>query len=249
MSNWSYHEGEGRRPSQDFAGEVSPSDQLDPSNVIEKLKSFIEEGGYQPGEKLPPERDLAERLGVGRPALREGIKALCILDGLQSRRGDGTYVKSLDALTQGWPRRLEVPTSFNMLDLLELRKMIEPKAAALAAARASESDLRRIERERRRIEDAGENWERIGTYDFLLHTTIIEAAGNRVLTDVNRFLAPLLKKSREITAGNAPNRIRMLNDHRAIVEAIVKREAQVAEQAMLEHLHTVGLDLIADRKR
>src|SRR5690242_10726881 len=74
-----------------------------PSNTLSLLKPFIEAGNYGPGMVLPTERALAEKLGVGRPSIRESIKALTILDVLESRRGDGTYVKSLEGLRKGWP--------------------------------------------------------------------------------------------------------------------------------------------------
>jgi GntR family transcriptional regulator, transcriptional repressor for pyruvate dehydrogenase complex len=218
--------------------------------VLSLLREFIEEGGFGPGTKLPPERSMAERLGVGRPAIREGLKALSILDVLESRRGDGTYIKSLEALHADQPRSGEFLTAdFNMLDVLEVRKIIEPRAARLAATRANEAQLRHIERERVLLESEENNWARIGRHDFLLHNAIIEAAGNLILTQACKFLAPLLRKSREITAATATDRVTMLNDHRILVEAILSGEAGEAERAMLEHLRNVGLDLIADRKR
>lgn len=221
----------------------------DTSDVLSLLRAFIEDGGYQVGTVLPPERVLAEKLGVGRPAVREGIKALSILDVIESRRGDGTYLKSLDGLKTGWPAKVELRSAdFNLLDLLEVRKMLEPAAARLAAARANQRNLERIEFECARIEDA-ENWDGIGQHDLLLHTAIIEAAGNPVLTELNNALARLSRKSREVTGHNAPDCTQMLEHHRLIVNSIVCGEAETAEQAMLEHLHHVGLDLISARKR
>ena len=77
------------------------------------------------------------QFGVGRPAVREAVKALSILDVIESRRRDGTYLKSLDGLRKGWPAKVELRSAdFSLLDLLEIRKMIEPAAARLAAARA-----------------------------------------------------------------------------------------------------------------
>jgi GntR family transcriptional repressor for pyruvate dehydrogenase complex len=213
------------------------------------LRQLIQDSNLGPGERLPPERSLAEQLQVGRPAVREGIKALCILDVLESRRGDGTYVKSLKALQADWPASLEVmDTEFNALDLLEVRKMLEPKAARLAATRANETQLRNIEQEHAAIEEC-QKWVKIARHDFLLHAAIIEAAGNPILTKLIRALNPLLRQSREVTASRAPDRTRMLKDHRAIVAAIVRGEAEQAERAMLEHLHNVGLDLISSRSR
>lgn len=214
------------------------------------LRGFIEDGGFRPGMKLLPERALAEKLGVGRPAIREAIKALSILDVLESRRGDGTYVKSVAALRSGWPSKMELLNSnFEMLDLLEVRKIVEPQAARLAATRATEAQLQKIEKELMVLENTRKGWQELGHYDLLLHSDIIEAAENPILTQLNNLLAPLLRKSREISAARAPDRAQMSKDHRAIVDAIIKGEAEAAERAMLEHLHNVGLDLISDRKR
>jgi GntR family transcriptional repressor for pyruvate dehydrogenase complex len=221
----------------------------DSTGVLAMLRAFIEAGQYQVGQNLPPERVLAETLGVGRPSVREGIKALSILDILESRRGSGTFIKSLDALHLDWPDQTELPhASISLLDLLEVRKMIEPTAARLAATRASEVDLTRIQDECERIESAT-SWEGIGQHDLMLHTAIIEGACNPVLTSMNQALARISRESREVTAHNAPDCRLMIEHHRLIVDAIFRGEGDIAERAMLEHLHHVGLDLIANRKR
>ncbi|MGD0912167.1 MAG: FadR/GntR family transcriptional regulator [Terracidiphilus sp.] len=220
-----------------------------PSNALSLLKSFIETGNYVPGMVLPTERALAQKLGVGRPAIRESIKALTILDVLESRRGDGTYLKSLDGIRVGWPATIDLSArGFNALDLLEVRKMIEPRAAKLAASRASEQHLRRIEAQRLKVHKA-KTWADISEHDLLLHTAIIDAAGNPVLTALNGALTRLLRRSRDISGARAPDRNRMVESHGKIVDAILKGESEKAEQAMLDHLHQVGLDLISDRKR
>ncbi len=213
------------------------------------LRNFIEEGDYAVGMMLPPERILAEKFGVGRPAIREGIKALSILDVIESRRGDGTYLKSLEGLKAGWPAKVELRSSdFNLLDLLEVRKMFEPAAARLAATRANETSLLRIEKECAQVEES-ENWSGMAQHDLELHTAIIEAAGNPVLTELNNALARLQRKSREITGASAPDCNAMVRHHRSIVDAILRGEAETAEKCMLEHLHQVGLDLISSRRR
>lgn len=227
----------------------SSSKGTDPSSVLEMLRAFIEDNGYQAGQALPPERTLAETFGVGRPAVREGIKALSILDVLESRRGAGTYLKSLAGLRSDWPAKVELPAGdFNLLDLLEVRKMIEPTAARLAAARATEEELFRIEEACSQIEK-DKSWENISQHDLELHAAIIEAAGNPVLTGLNRAMTRLSRKSREVTGHTAPDRRQMLAHHRLIVNSILRGEGEAAERAMLEHLHFVGLDLISNRKR
>jgi GntR family transcriptional repressor for pyruvate dehydrogenase complex len=198
---------------------------------------------------LPTERALAKELGVGRPAIRESIKALTILDVLESRRGDGTYLKSLDGLRTGWPSKVDLATKdFSLLDLLEVRKMIEPKAAKLAASRATESHLRRIKAQCTKVEESTD-WNAVIEHDMLLHTTIIEAAGNPILRELNSALTRLLHRSREISAAGAPDRKQMLDSHSRIVDAILQGDSDEAERAMLDHLHRVGMDLISDRKR
>ena len=220
-----------------------------PANTLSLLKSFIQDGKYAPGMVLPTERALAEKLGVGRPAIRESIKALTILDVLESRRGDGTYLKSLDGLRRGWPGTVDLqPKDFSVLDLLEVRKMIEPKAAKLAASRATEVQLRSIEDECIRAQEA-RDWSRASEHDMLLHTAIIEAAGNPVLTELNSALTRLLHRSRQISAARAPDREQMNRSHMLVVDAILKGDGEEAEKAMLDHLHRVGLDLISNRKR
>jgi GntR family transcriptional repressor for pyruvate dehydrogenase complex len=214
------------------------------------LRDYIENGNYTSGMVLPPERVLAEKFGVGRPAIRESIKALTILDVLESRRGDGTYLKSIDGLRTGWPARVELGRNdVSLLDLLEVRKMLEPKAAKLAAVRATEPQLRHIEEECAKIQQAGEDWEVIAEHDLLLHTAIIEAAGNSILIELNSALTRILHRSRAITGANAPDCKHMIASHSKIVDAILKGEGDEAEEAMLEHLHRVGLDLISNRKR
>jgi GntR family transcriptional repressor for pyruvate dehydrogenase complex len=94
--------------------------------------------------------------------------------------------------------------------------------------------------------------ENLARHDYLLHEAILQAAGNKVLQDVARFLAPLLLRSRKLTGKSAPNTRLAIQQHRIILEAIRRRDPDIAEQAMLTHLHTVGLDLIAQtpsRKR
>jgi GntR family transcriptional repressor for pyruvate dehydrogenase complex len=198
----------------------------DASGVLSLLRNFIEQGGYAVGMMLPPERVLAESFGVGRPAIREAIKALSILDVIESRRGDGTYLKSLDGLKAGWPAKVELRSSgFHLMDLLEVRKMFEPAAAKLAATRASHADLVRIEAECVRIEEA-QDWTGMAQHDLVLHTAIIDAAGNPVLTELNNALARLQRKSREITGSSAPDRSAMLRNHRFIVDAILRGEPE-----------------------
>ena len=220
------------------------------SRIVGRLRDYIQSHGLRDGSKLPPERVLAAELKVSRPTLREAIKALTILDVVESRRGDGTYVRSLSTLKSEWPASVEIEDSaFSMLDLLEVRKMFEPHAARLAAARASEADLAGIEGLRHALESESADYDRIGNLDCELHAAIVHATRNSILIHWHQSMRNLLLRSRELTARTAPDWTRMNRDHDAIVRAIVRGESEAAGRAMLEHLHNIGLDLISSRKR
>jgi GntR family transcriptional regulator, transcriptional repressor for pyruvate dehydrogenase complex len=214
------------------------------SGVLSRLRAMIERDGYEAGQKLPPEREMAAELKIGRPGLREAIKALSILGVLESRQGDGTYVKSVSALSLRWPQQVaEVPANFDMLELLEVRKIIEPQAASLAAARASAHQLAEIQKEM--LTPEVEDRALIGDHDYLFHDAIVRAAGNPILSGVMRSMAAILIKSRHITSATAPDFSRMFREHRAIYESIRRGQSDLAARAMLDHLQTVGMDLIS----
>jgi len=219
-------------------------------NVLEQMRNLIRGKRLQPGMKLPPERALAAELKVGRPAVREAIKALVVLDVIESLRGDGTYIKSLAGLDGGWPTKVRLPQAdFDMIELLEVRKMFETAAASLAAARADKKELQAIERALLPQEAAPNDYAVLERYDYLFHEAIVQAAGNRVLCGIASSLLPLLLKSRRITARTTPEIPKIVKQHRTIFEAIRLGESELAERAMREHLQTVGLDLISEVKR
>jgi GntR family transcriptional repressor for pyruvate dehydrogenase complex len=221
-----------------------------PSGVLDKIRRLIQEGHFPPGSKLPPERALAVQLGVGRPSLREAIKALSVLDVLESRRGAGTFVKSREPLASWWPVVAEAETEdFGVLQIVEVRKMLEPRAAWLAATRASEHHLLEIEAARRELEKHDQDWRLVAKLDHELHSAIIRGAQNPVLDLINRFLILHVFGSRSLAAGFAPDVERMRRDHQAIVESILKRQAEAAEEAMIDHLNSLSLDFISEGSR
>src|SRR5882724_12529257 len=130
-----------------------PKDRMDRASVtdeaIERIRGLIVSGEWGPGTRLPREADLAKQLGLSRNSLREAVRALSITRVLEVRQGDGTYVSSLE------PGELLEPTSFathllrgrTVLELFEVRRMLEPEAAALAALRADEDTKEALRRE------------------------------------------------------------------------------------------------------
>lgn len=218
--------------------------------VIQQIREFIENAGLQSGMRLPSERELAARLKVSRPSAREAIKVLSMLDVLESRHGDGTYLKSADALHVEGPLKIStVGPSFDMIQLLEIRKIIEPRAAGLAAARATAKQLREIEKDLLIQEAQPNDYRVLELPDYHFHNAIIAAAGNQLLIEVARVLSPHLLKTLQFTAHTTPDVPKVIRQHRTIFEAIRVRESDLAEQAMKDHLQTVGMDIVSERKR
>ena len=216
------------------------------AEVLTRLRLLVLNSHCGTGAKLPSERDIAAQLKVGRPAVREAIKALCMLEVLESRRGAGTFVKSLSGLKQGWPVQWKAEDlKFDLIELLEVRRMLEPPAAALAAARATEGHLQEMRRSLEVQAKGRDDRDIASQEDHRFHDAIIRAAGNRVLYDISRVLEPLLIKSRTITSGAATDFRGMLRMHRLIYDAILRGDPETARRAMVDHLHMVGMDLLA----
>ena len=214
---------------------------------LEKLRLLIENQGLQPGMKLPPERESAAQLAVGRPTLREAIKAMSMLDIIESRRGAGNYIKSLGGLHLGWSVKLDkIEENFDMIELLEVRKMIEPRAAALAASRADERQLGEIGQALRNQEAHLSDRSLFVRYDYSFHDAIIRAAGNPLLAQLARFMAPQLLKSRRITLSTRIDYGKTFEQHKVIFESIRLGQPELAERTMHDHLQTVALDLISE---
>ena len=219
-------------------------------SVLDRLKKLIHAQGLQPGMKLAAERDLATKLSVGRPAIREAIKSLTSLDVLESHRGDGTYIKSLRAISvDSSPLTLPGKSQLDLIELLELRKIIEPRAAALAAARATPRQIRRMESELRAQERQVGDLNAFAVHDDQFHHEVLSAAGNRLIEQIEEMFSPLLRKSRSITIQTTPSIDVVCEQHRTIFNAIRLGESQLAERAMFDHLQGMGVDLISGKRR
>jgi len=213
--------------------------------AILRIGELIRLGNLNAGARLPSERDLAKLFGFGRPAIREAVRALSIMAVLETRRGSGSYVVSPVAEGSDWPSRILLNESnFPLLQLLEVRQMFEPKAAALAASRATDHQLRMIESYVRE-QEASPTRPILERSDLLFHTAIIDAAGNPVLVELANSMQTMLTTSRKLTARTTPDVPKIIRQHRTIFEAISFGHSELAEAAMAQHLRSVGLDIIS----
>ena len=208
--------------------------------IVRQVKQMITEGRLKSGDRLPPERDLAEKFRVSRTSVREALRALESLGLLEIRPGEGTFVRevSVEALIE--PLALLMVSQREAIgELFEARRLIEPAIAALAATRATPEEIQEMERildEQAQEVSAG----RTGlVQDAAFHAAIGAAAHNRGITRIVHAIMDLLTQSRE-EALNTPGRpSRSHQDHRRILQAIVRRNAGAARQAMLDHLEAV----------
>lgn len=208
--------------------------------VAQRLLTMIRSGLLKPGQQLPPERELAAMLGVGRPAVREAIRGLALLGLLRIRQGEGTFVGKLDMRELLEPLELIIDLNAGTLDaLFDARLAIETGVAALAATRMADEELERLSRnvedEARLVSDP----EAFSAADVAFHEAIIEACDNPFLQSIAGSLYLLGKKSRKITSQVPATLARSLQDHRDILAALRQRDGQRAADAMRAHLTRV----------
>ena len=210
------------------------------TDAIAAIQEQIRSGRLAPGERLPSERALSEALGVSRPTVREAVQSLAAMNILDVRHGAGIFVSSLgmDELLSPMRFALELnePT---VSQLFEVRLALEPRAAELAAERATDEQLAGIEDCVARHARRGLSREELLELDTELHRRIVEAAGNVLLVNLIASLAALSQRSRELTVKVPGVSKRTCEDHRAIVAAISARKPKLARDAMARHLTNV----------
>jgi GntR family transcriptional regulator, transcriptional repressor for pyruvate dehydrogenase complex len=206
--------------------------------AIDKIKQMILSGELAPGSRLPKEADLAERLGLSRNSLREAVRALALINVLDVRQGDGTYVTSLE------PRLLLDAMSFvvdfhqddTVLQFFQVRRILEPAATAMAATRMSEAEVAEL----RKILDAlpvDPSVEQLVANDLQFHQLIAEGSGNAVLCSLIDSLSGPTTRARiwrGLTQENALEKTR--EQHSAICEAIATRQPEIARACATVHI-------------
>ncbi len=212
--------------------------------IVSQIEQLILEGVLKPGERLPPERELAQELNVSRPSLREAITTLKSRGLLQSRRGGGNFVVDViaPALTDPLIELLKNHPKA-MFDVLELRHALEEVAAYFAALRATDAD-REILRCRfaalEEIQQGQRNPEHDAVVDAGFHLAIADASHNVALIHVMRGLFNLLLsnicRSLERLYTRESSYARVHSQHQAILNAVLERDPETARQAAHVHL-------------
>ncbi|MEU6531849.1 FadR/GntR family transcriptional regulator [Streptomyces sp. NPDC046928] len=209
--------------------------------AIEKIKGMIVSGALRPGDRLPKESELAAGLGLSRNSLREAVRALSLIRVLDVRQGDGTYVTSLDPqlLLEALSFVIDFHRDDTVLEFLAVRRILEPAATAMAAARIGERQLDALAERLDRLGDAPSVEELVAS-DLEFHRAIVAGAGNSVLCSLLDGLSGPTTRARiwrGLTQEDAVRRT--LQEHRAILAALRDRDAEAARSWATVHIASV----------
>ncbi|MET0772318.1 MAG: FCD domain-containing protein [Candidatus Limnocylindrales bacterium] len=219
------------------------------TQVGRQLIVGILRGDFEPGEDIPSEDRLAREFGVSRPVVREAVKHLSVLGLVESRQGRQTRVAPYESWNHFAPEILSARREVGavedvLLELLELRRMIEVEAAALAAARATTTDLEAMDAALSVLDGSLDDPRGFAQGDIAFHDTILRATRNHLVPRLFDVLRPLLEFGREISVATRPHGPHVSQEgHRAVFEAIRAGSAVDARRRMEEHLSwTADLD-------
>lgn len=213
--------------------------------IIAQLHALIEAGEWPVGARIPTEAELGEQFRVGRNTIREAVRALGYAGMLETRQGDGTYVRAYSDLGAMIQRRVQRSA---LTEALEVRNSLERDAARLAASRHTAADLDAIRAALERQEHdllLGDE-DAIVDADIAFHRAIVNATYNSVLADLYDHLTDALSHRLAIAEAISPRAgagVRM-NEHQAILDAIAAGDADAAEQAASGHLQH-SIDAVA----
>jgi GntR family transcriptional repressor for pyruvate dehydrogenase complex len=218
--------------------------------VFEQIQDLIYRGQLKSGEQLPPERDLADSLGVSRNSIREAINKLIDRKLIENRQGMGTFVRKPEPGQQDNPLSTVLGDDISTLELLEFRLGLECNAAVLAARKATSEDIVHLntimDEMRQMVKDGSMGHEQ----DVRFHMGIAYATKNRVHIHMMKSFYDLLYygiwKSHVFLYQEKPNLENILSQHGKILESIRNHDTQMAYDLMREHIMYV-MEFLAAR--
>ncbi|HEY7415594.1 MAG TPA: FCD domain-containing protein [Ktedonobacteraceae bacterium] len=234
------------------------------TRIVNYIRDLVEQGELIPGDRLPPERELATQLGVSRTVLREALATLAALGLVESRHGRGVFIVA--GSMQATVQRLSLALSASGLagqgqqnddaarihELFEIRRVLEGAAAEWAAQRASEEQITEmravVQRDRKLRSATPPNRTLINELDGQLHALLAASTANRILVLLMATLLDELAISRSQSL-LIPDRIaRSLKQHEALIEAIAARNPVAARICMIDHLNDVEQAIIEHKE-
>ena len=214
-------------------------------SVIEQIMILIKNEELKPGDQLPPERELAEKLSISRGSLREAFRVLESRGLIKSKPGGGRFIRELkkDSSIHAENIILSLEKS-SILELLEAREIFEVKIVKLAAQRATIEDINLIEEVLKKMRKEELKDDKKAESDTEFHLAIASASRNFVFVNIIKLHLDLLKETRGKTWKIPGRREKQFQEHQAILEAIIERDSKKAGKAMLKHLRTVRKVLV-----
>jgi len=205
--------------------------------IVSQITALILEGDLKVGDKLPSERDLCERFGVGRNSVREAVRALESANLVATRQGEGTFVvANASSLVPVLSEKISSEGENGIRLLFEARRLLEPQIAVLATDRATPAELEIldaiVERQRMEIRSGGTGM----AEDTAFHLGLAEAAKNEFLQRLVGILLNSLQEIRERSVREKAGRARSLKGHVEILEAVRSGDEKKALSRMLSHL-------------
>lgn len=217
--------------------------------VIGQIKQLIIDGKLQPGDKLLSERELSDKFAVSRASIREAFSALEMMRIIEIRPGEGSFVRPVSYEGVLGSLALFVQVDVNdVMNLLEVRKILEIEIASLAAQRASEEDIEEMRKALQRMVDEVTSGEIGDAADADFHFALLKAAHNPILIQVMGAVSELMTntlkflRQKLFMQGDMPKQLH--NSHCTIFEAILQKKPQLARILMWEHLSMVEQVLV-----
>ncbi len=208
-------------------------------SVVEQIEGMINRGELNPGDKLPPERDLGRRLGVSRAVLSQAFRVLEEHGVIQVRAGYGRSVRQMPRSSIASSDVVRSLENAAIYDLLEVRDVLECRIVELACERATDADLRTIEEV---LERSGIDSLDLGL-DEAFHLAVAQATYNVLFVNILHLSLDLLRKTRDRTLQIPGRRRSMVSEHRAIFEAVKCRDKKAAVFAVVRHLDGIKANL------
>ncbi len=219
-------------------------------DIVRQIRRLIKKGRLKVGDKLPPERDLAQAFKVSRASVREAIRVLESAGLVKTRVGDGTYVEtgSVENLV-GPLAAVVVKGRESLIEIFSVRKMFEPELAFLAAERATADEISELKRMLDQQRTKMGNPKPITEIDYSFHLFLARMAKSSVFLKLYNTLAELINQTREefLQEGDRPQK--SARGHEEILSAIEQRNPALAKKAMASHLRNIEREALrASRK-
>lgn len=207
--------------------------------VIDQIKALLAGGDLRPGSQLPPERQLAEMLGVSRPSLREALRALEYAGILETRVGEGVFVSDGSGMLSNNIQMSHLLQQYALEEMIEVRKVLETASIQRAVARASEEDIAAVAKVHEESRGQLHNREGFAAADYAFHQAIIEASGNSIFVVMLQTMRQMMSEFNIELLATVKGRKAVVQNHEEILEALTARDGGKATEVLERHLDNV----------